>query len=101
MKSVQQMRKKIKQNYFHKVVSVLKQPLMTIDNDSPKSYGMLPYNGEKLEFIAKNLRVPLNSVFDILSVINISADDFVLFIINKRLTNRERYSENYTSKWYR
>ena len=62
---------------------------------------MLPYNGEKLEFIAKNMRIPFKRILDVLSVIDLSADDLVLYLVNERLKNRERHSENYTYKLFR
>lgn len=61
---------------------------------------MLPFNGGKLEFIAKNMRIPLERVFDILSVIDLPADELVLYLVNERLKNRERRSEDYTNKLY-
>ncbi|MET1055502.1 MAG: hypothetical protein ABWY16_09355 [Pedobacter sp.] len=62
---------------------------------------MLPYNGEKLEFIAKNMRIPFKRVFDVLSVIDLTADELVLYLVNERLKNRERHLENYTDKLFR
>jgi hypothetical protein len=74
---------------------------MQLSDKSFKKYGMLPYNGEKLEFIAKNMRIPFIRVFDVLAVIDLSADDLVLFLVNERLKNRERHAENYTNKLFR
>jgi len=74
---------------------------MQLSDNPLKIKNILPFNGEKLEFIAKNLKIPINRVFDILSLINISADEFVLFLVNERLKNRERHSKNYTNKLYR
>ena len=74
---------------------------MQLSHTSFKKNSMLPYNGEKLEFIAKNMRIPFKRILDVLSVIDLSADDLVLYLVNERLKNRERHSENYTYKLYR
>jgi hypothetical protein len=55
--------------------------------------GKLPYNGEQLEFLAKNMKITPQRVLDVLSVISVSSDDLVFFIVNKRLNNRERRSK--------
>lgn len=51
---------------------------------------LLPFDGSKINFIAKNLRITSNHVFVILSAINITTDEFVIFLINERLKNRLR-----------
>jgi hypothetical protein len=53
----------------------------------------LPYNGEQVEFLAKNMNITPERVLDVLSVISVSSDDLVFFIVNKRLNNRERRSK--------
>jgi hypothetical protein len=51
---------------------------------------LLPYDGSKIKFLAKNLKISSNDVFVILSIINITSDEFVPFLINERLKNRSR-----------
>jgi hypothetical protein len=74
---------------------------MQLSDKSLKINSMLPYNGEKLEFIAKNMRIPFKRVFDVLAVIDLTADELVLYLVNERLKNRERHLENYTDKLFR
>jgi len=67
---------------------VLKKSLNT-------QYWLLPYNGSKINFLAKNLRITAKNVFIVLSGINITADEFVLFLVHERLKNRMRSSSAY------
>jgi len=66
-----------------------------------KHHNMLPYNGTNLEFLSKNLKLPVHRVFEVLSVIDLSAEDFVSFLVNERLKNRERHITNYTVNLFR
>jgi hypothetical protein len=79
----------IKQYYQSKVIIINPDTLKPIDASFIEP-SKLPYNGEQLEFLAKNLKITPQRVLDVLSVISVSSDDLVFFIVNKRLNNRER-----------
>ncbi|CAM4421482.1 hypothetical protein SAMN06265348_12417 [Pedobacter westerhofensis] len=51
---------------------------------------LLPYDGSTIEFLAKNLRITPNQVFDVLGVISITSDEFIVYLINERVKNRLR-----------
>jgi hypothetical protein len=63
---------------------------MIISNSFNIQSKLLPYNGNTINFLAKNLKITSKNVFVLLSAINIKSDEFVLFIINERLKNRLR-----------
>lgn len=62
---------------------------------------MPPFNGGNTEFIAKNLRILINRVFVVLSVIELKSDDFISFLVIERIKNRQRHHNNYIEKLYR
>jgi hypothetical protein len=62
---------------------------------SHKRNDKLPYDGEKIEFLAKNMKIPIKRVFDVLSVISVSSDDLALFLISKRHKDRQRRIKSY------
>lgn len=74
---------------------------MVISEDLHENFIKLPYNGEKLEFIARNMKIPVKRVLDVLAMISVNSDDLVVFLVNERLKNRKRQSDNYTSNFYR
>jgi hypothetical protein len=39
---------------------------MELSDQPPKWHSKLPYNGQKLEFLAKNMRIPVKRVLDVL-----------------------------------
>jgi hypothetical protein len=71
-----------------------KEPVpFKISSVSFKNHSMLPFCGEQLEFLAKNLKIPSRRVLDILSVISVNSDRLVHFIVDKRLTRRGGFSQ--------
>lgn len=65
------------------------------------NHNKLPYNGNQIEFLSKNLRITTKGVFDILSLISLTSEELVLFIVNERLKNRKRHTAEYTTKLFR
>lgn len=65
------------------------------------NHNKLPYNGNHIEFLSKNLRITTKGVFDILSLISLTSEELVLFIVNERLKNRKRHTSEYTTKLFR
>jgi len=74
---------------------------MVISEDLHQNFNKLPYNGEKLEFIARNMKIPVKRVLDVLAMISVNSDDLVVFLVNERIKNRKRQSDNYSSNFYR
>jgi len=56
---------------------------------------LLPYDGGRIEFLAKNMRMPINLVFAVLGKIELPCDDLVIFLINERVKNRKRSTVSY------
>lgn len=74
---------------------------MTITCNSLNHKRLLPYNGSTIEFLSKNMKLPINSVFDVLSVVAVSSEELVSFLVNERIKNRYRSSIAYTQHLYR
>lgn len=62
---------------------------------------LLPYDGANIEFLSKNMRIPTSSVFDVLSVVAVSSEELVSFLVQERIKNRLRSSIGYTHQLYR
>ncbi|CAM4372965.1 hypothetical protein SAMN06265348_113207 [Pedobacter westerhofensis] len=74
---------------------------MNITCNSHRNERLLPYNGANIEFLAKNMRLPMNRVFDVLNVVDVSADELITFLIKERIKNRSRSRLQYTHHLYR
>lgn len=74
---------------------------MDINCNSLGHKRLLPYNGANIEFLTKNMKLPANRVFDVLSVLGISSDDLISFLVNERIKNRSRSKSEYTHQLYR